>query len=427
MSKEQKLFRKIALDRLASPESLDQLIQITSPMSWLILFAIIFALLFTMGWGFLGSIPTTVQAAGILTHSGGIYSIQSPTDGLLMSINVAPGDYVKADDVVARLSQMTYLNRLKIKQQELENLKIKTIEDDRRADEEVTEKRKYYDATIANVNLNIENTENQIKWLEEQLINKEQLFQKKLITKDNYLSTQKELDMAKLSLKEKYNEIIKIKNEINGLKQKKSLEELGKQQRIDSLELEMQSLQQDFILNSKVFSPYEGKVLDINVKEGSYISTGRPMISLEKIGAGRSNLKAILYVNSYEAKNIDVGMVVNISPAHVKKEEFGSMLGIVTYVGTYPATSSSMMKELDNEALVQTLSASGAPYRFEVVLLPDQNTVNGFKWTTRNGYPHKLASGTLCSGLVVVKQQKPIELVVPLFKKLIQGSDNAQK
>ena len=112
MSLSNKLFRKAALERLASPERLDQLIKITSPVGWLTLGAIIFLILVTIVWGFLGKIPTTVQANGILTRTGGLYSIQSPSNGIILSINVNQGDIVKAGEVVARLSQVDVLNQI---------------------------------------------------------------------------------------------------------------------------------------------------------------------------------------------------------------------------------------------------------------------------------------------------------------------------
>jgi hypothetical protein len=62
----QKLFRRKALEKLASPEQLDQLMAITTPRSWLALFGLGGLLLAAVLWSVFGTIPTTVTGDGIL-------------------------------------------------------------------------------------------------------------------------------------------------------------------------------------------------------------------------------------------------------------------------------------------------------------------------------------------------------------------------
>ena len=45
------VFRKVSLDRLASPEQLDQLMQITTPKGWVALLALSVLLLTAIVWG----------------------------------------------------------------------------------------------------------------------------------------------------------------------------------------------------------------------------------------------------------------------------------------------------------------------------------------------------------------------------------------
>lgn len=66
--KRDSIFRKEALERLSSPEQLDQLMQIVTPRSWLPLSAL--GLLLTCGlvWSFLGRIPVTTTGQGVLVY-----------------------------------------------------------------------------------------------------------------------------------------------------------------------------------------------------------------------------------------------------------------------------------------------------------------------------------------------------------------------
>ena len=66
MTEENKIFRKVALERLSSPEQLDQLMQVTSPKGWIALLSICGLLAVVVVWGFVGTIPTTASGDGIL-------------------------------------------------------------------------------------------------------------------------------------------------------------------------------------------------------------------------------------------------------------------------------------------------------------------------------------------------------------------------
>jgi hypothetical protein len=66
-----KLFRKVALERLSSPEQLDQLMQVTGPKSWLALAALFALLVVVVVWGIFGSIAITVEGTGVLHTDGG--------------------------------------------------------------------------------------------------------------------------------------------------------------------------------------------------------------------------------------------------------------------------------------------------------------------------------------------------------------------
>jgi hypothetical protein len=65
-----RLFRKVALERISSPEQLDQLLQVTEPRNWLALVSLICLLGVAIGWGFIGQLLTTVSGQGVLVRAG---------------------------------------------------------------------------------------------------------------------------------------------------------------------------------------------------------------------------------------------------------------------------------------------------------------------------------------------------------------------
>ena len=55
------LFRKAAIDKVSSPEQLDMLMKVTSPVGWLALTTIGVLLSVVVLWSFYGSIPDLVS------------------------------------------------------------------------------------------------------------------------------------------------------------------------------------------------------------------------------------------------------------------------------------------------------------------------------------------------------------------------------
>jgi len=67
---EKALFRKSALDKISSPEQLNEYVKVAGPGVWAILAGLALTFAAFIVWGVVGSIPETVQIAGIVLPSG---------------------------------------------------------------------------------------------------------------------------------------------------------------------------------------------------------------------------------------------------------------------------------------------------------------------------------------------------------------------
>jgi multidrug efflux pump subunit AcrA (membrane-fusion protein) len=99
------IFRKVALERLSSPEQLDQLMQVTDRRGWLALTALVGLLATAVTWGVLGSVSTRVMGQGILIRSGGLNSVVSTYSGEVTELHVRVGDVIERGQVLASLFQ----------------------------------------------------------------------------------------------------------------------------------------------------------------------------------------------------------------------------------------------------------------------------------------------------------------------------------
>ena len=61
-----RLFRKVALERLSLPEQLDQLMAVTGPRGWIALAGIGLLLLIAILWSVLGRVATRVSTANLV-------------------------------------------------------------------------------------------------------------------------------------------------------------------------------------------------------------------------------------------------------------------------------------------------------------------------------------------------------------------------
>jgi multidrug efflux pump subunit AcrA (membrane-fusion protein) len=99
------IFRKVALERLSSPEQLDQLMKVTTPRGWLALLALIALLAMAAVWSVFGNIPTQVAGSVIFVKTGGVKNIESPYAGQIVELLAQVGDVVQEGEVVARVSE----------------------------------------------------------------------------------------------------------------------------------------------------------------------------------------------------------------------------------------------------------------------------------------------------------------------------------
>src|SRR5262245_393174 len=119
----EQLFRKKALERLSSPEQLDQLMQVTDARAWLGLVGLSAVLITALFWSIFGSIPTKVVGRGIVIRSGGVYEVVALGAGRVTEIVAHNGDRVEKGQIVARVAQPELLDEIETAQGELQTLK----------------------------------------------------------------------------------------------------------------------------------------------------------------------------------------------------------------------------------------------------------------------------------------------------------------
>lgn len=167
--------------------------------------------------------------------------------------------------------------------------------------------------------------------------------------------------------------------------------------------------------NSQVMSPISGRVLEVKTSTGSVLSVGTPVALIEEEGV---KLEAVIYVAETQGKSIKPDMLVHLAPSTVKREEFGTMVGTVLNVSDFPMTPQGIAAVLHNDSLVNQFTHDGAPYAVAVTLQQEPANASGYRWTVGKGPDVHLTSGTLAHAEITTRNQRPLDLVLPLIKKL---------
>lgn len=410
------IFRKVALERLSSPDRLDVLMRVTTPGSWIALIALSVLIGAALVWSFLGNIPIVANGKGMLLNRGGVINIVTSGSGQISEIVVRVNEFVRRGQVVARIAQPVLTNELQNTRNELEELKTQHQKLVSFSDKDLLYQLESLGAQGSNLQYSIKELEKRIAFVKIQMTKKESLLEKGLVIPAKVEADRQQLNSLTEQLNALHVRLSDLKTQENALRNRTAISIKESEFKINALQRKISLMENRIAFDSRVVSMASGKVVEIKATPGTVVSVGTPVIGLE---LADKKIEAVLYVSEAEGKKIKPGMMLDIVPSSVRKEESGSILGLVTYVSEYPATYAGMVNAIGNEQLVQELSRNSAPYAVYADLIPDSYTPSGYKWSSGKGPNMQIDSGTMCSGQITMENKKPISLVIPYMKGIL--------
>ncbi len=399
--------RKSPAARPSSPESLDYMMQVTSPAGWMLLAACIFVLLSAVIWSIVHRIPERVQGQGLLIP-GRTQAVEAPVNGIITRIFVEPGHTVQKDDPIVALTVPNAVEELEILRQDLAGLERDS------ASEEIA-------STSASTAAQVAYEEN-VRSYREQL-SRARVAENRSTTR---LARQRsggfsvaEQQPVAAEIKNFQTQIATLVQNLESL-EKSRLDELygvsgEKRAREERLRAKREEIfQKELQVERVIGAERDGTVFSVMVSEGDTISADQVLVRLEETN---QDLQALIYVPSRPGQKVRLGDVAEVSPSNIGKTNFGSIKARVTTKSDYPSTRAGLVNDLRNETLADEYLAGGAPLRMEVTLATDPSDPSGYQWTAGKGPAMRLNSGTPCEVTLIVDQKRPIDYVVPLFKR----------
>ncbi|MCS3871384.1 HlyD family secretion protein [Chryseobacterium ginsenosidimutans] len=410
-------FRKSALEKLSTPEKLDQLIKVTGPKAWIALFTVFIALGTGICWSILGTVKTKLNAVGVVL-GGEVHEVVATSEGQLVKLHVAIGDHVKKGDVIATIQQPELYQQIEDAKAVLSDRKFEMGKLMAYGNQGSHLEGQMISQNRVSIQGEIEAEKKKLAFLYTQLESENNLLGKGLIIKSQVAGTKQQIDASKNTIERLKGQMAETSNQQHNLgfdlQQKITLQN----QRISEAERNLQFLSERFETQNKIKSPYDGEVVEVLTDAGGVVGAGTPLFKLKNKGdANLAVLKGVLYIPSQDGKKIKKGMEAFVVPSTVQPQEYGFMEGKVTYVSDFPITERGMMTSVKNDQLAKGLLASGPLFEVHVEFEKDPTSFSGYKWTSAKGPNVSIKEGTSCNGKITINQEPPATIVVPAFKK----------
>lgn len=463
-----------SLDYVASPEQLDQLMQVVKPQDWVPAMTIGGLTAIALVWSMVGRLPITVSGQGVLLSQQRVVELQSPIAGQLEVLNVKDGQVVKKGEILAAIAPLELAEQLKQLQAKRQQLVGQASNTEVMQQQRTQVERGAIAATRASLLQRLQDSQSLSPTLRQQGLmtiqqqrqslqqrmqdaqallptlkdrwqRREILAQEGALEQDSLVVAEREYRQEEQNVQELQVQLrqLEVNTTETQLRYAQSQSTIGDiQAQLEELETRSQRLEQEnvqasntrnndiaevdraivqlkqqMVERSLIKSPQDGVILDMSGVLGQVVSSGTRLGTLQTQGAEPTVLTGVTYFEVKDGKQIKPGMKVQITPDTVKRERFGGIVGTVKAVSSYPVTPSSAASKLGNPELADTLTGKAAKVEVVVTLQPEATNASGYKWSSSKGPDSKLTSGTTSSVRVTVEERAPITFLLPFLRE----------
>ena len=410
-------YRKAVLQMHPSPERLNELITVSRPTGWLALSVVILLLSGIMAWSILGRLPTNVTGTGIMLSEGGrLYEITVLTDGALRNIAVRVGDRVEPGQLLAEVTQADAERELRGARIQLADRVTDLARAITYRDEEAALRRESITRQQEALELRVRLGRQREETIRQRIQTTEVLFRDRIITQSELLNLQQELALILQDISNVNSEYARLEAEelqINNTSARRIREaeaamgEAGR--RVNTLEEALEE-------TSRLVAPVAGEVKEMRALQGARMRAGQSVLALESRGTG---LEAVVFLPPSIGSQVKSGMPVRVATSNAPREQYGTVMAQVVSVSDFPMSFEAIQASVRNDSLARSFMERGPPYEAIVRLERDPATSSGYRWTSGKGVSVVLTSGTTLTADVTIEFRRPIEMVIPALRDLL--------
>jgi HlyD family secretion protein len=354
-----------------------------------------------------------VAGQGILFDPGVLMDVMSGSTGRIVELQLVPGTEIRAGDVIARLGRPELQLDIDKTRADIADARNRLLEIENFQEESDRREGLAEASRLQSIETSQSHVRRRVALLEEKITSVQSLLQRKLLVRDRLIETELELATARERVAQLDDEIKLIEMKRLERQSRNRLTLLEERLKLAELERRLLRLEAQLAQEESIVSPHSGRVAEVKIAVGDVVTNGAPLATLIRTGEFERNAVALIYVSARDGRRIREGMPVEIVPTTAKKEEFGFIIGEVEDVSDVAATLEGMRSVLKNEQLAARLAGDGAPIAVRVRLARDPEAPSRLRWSSSNGPPHPIPSGTLLDAAVVVERIPILSLLAP--------------
>jgi HlyD family secretion protein len=440
------IFREKSLERLSSPERLDQLMRVVDRRSWLPLAALGVLVTLLVLWAVFGRVPVNVHGQGILMYPRAIVEFHAPGAGYLVELYVTTGDEVQPQQVLGEIARPDLDLRWRQQQDKRRELldvthvlldewgaEVDMREVETRSGDGVARDLELWRELAAELrererqSLQRENdtlqeqlrlaeqmsASQKDRWSDQQRLFEEQALAKHDVidAEESYMEALVRQQNVEISLRELQTRRLEVEERF--LNRLQRISDRG--QEIADVEREIAAIDAAIRQETRIVSEHGGRILEINVADGEYVAAGA-RVGTMAAGSGVQDLVGYLFFSVRDGKRLAPEMRVQVTPNTVERERYGSIYATITDVSSFPVTQAEVEKVVGNRHLAEAFVGSGLLMEVQARLRRDPATVSGYEWSSSDGPPLVFSAGTTTTARVAVEQRSPITFVLPFLR-----------
>jgi HlyD family secretion protein len=415
-------FRAEAAEAATSVSQVDDALEVVRPPVLAFCVTLTLLVVGVVVWASFTDVPIKITGQGILVSPGGVIDVVSESSGRINDIRFKPGDLIHPGDVVALVDQSEQKLKLAEAEGELQDAVAARDDMQRFQERDLHADEVWRQAREQAVNGNIASLQERQRMMTEREELVRQLAERGLITRDRAISAKIELFTIRSDLEAQRNELQTMTLDAARRQTQREKDMLAAEQRVATASRAVESARDRLKRYAAVLSPYGGRVVEAKANIGQVVSSGAPIVSIERDGAlaGQGgDLVALVYVGAQDGKKLRHGMEADVSPASVRKEEHGHLIGRVDRVADTPASSVGMLRTLQNDALVGEFQKT-LRTPFEIMIRLERDPAGALRWSTGNPPKFSMDGGTLVSVEITVQKVRLIALALPILQQWLR-------
>jgi HlyD family secretion protein len=473
MGEEREIFRRESLERLSSPERLDQLLYVVKPQHWLFLATLAALLGLFVLWSVVGRIPVSAEGAAILVRPKKVVSFQTRAQGQVHALAVDVGHVVRKGDllVTLRLNDLEKeleLERAKLElfqghstelarlDRELEERELASLGEQRlrleermRALADMAERfRAKNEEYIRGQRENLETARRLSEELKAALEERHEAYvvleREELVDQDAVVDARSRvidsqlglaelnvqdqaLELRETSAEESYadrmDEVQAIRIQLGQiqlreleLEQRLRRDELARSSDQREIERRIALLQQRLASDGEVQSEFAGRVLEVTTAVGQQVAAGQALGKLE-IEDPEAQLQSVAFLPVEDGKKVRSGQPIHVYPSIFARERFGGIVGHIVRVSEYPVTVEAAANEIGDREIARALMGGASRIQVQAELATDPATASGYSWTWGAGPSDPpVTAGTTALVRITVEERAPITFLLPFLR-----------